>query len=102
MTVWEFDVAVSTHDRLKRGVTVAAWRRVTVWSESYTDASLAALQLAAADGAMPTDILGRQDGQDPRPAALHRLQPLGDLGTRNQPVRDLHPPGEHARPRARR
>jgi hypothetical protein len=57
--VWEFDVAVSTHDLVKAGVLVADWREVSICSDSYADASLGALQMAAADGAMPTDILWR-------------------------------------------
>lgn len=57
--IWEFDVAVSTHDLLRRGVCVADYRRVTVEAVGYLDASLAALQIAAADGAMPTDLLYR-------------------------------------------
>lgn len=60
MTVWEFDVGVSTHDLLQAGVPVADYRRVTVAAASYTDAALLACQLAAAvDGAMPTDLLIR-------------------------------------------
>jgi hypothetical protein len=56
---WEFDVAVSTHDLLQCGISVADYRRVTVEADGYMDASLMALQLAAADGAMPTDLLYR-------------------------------------------
>ncbi len=59
MTEWEFDVAVSTYDLVKAGVTVAAWREVSTCADTYADASLGALQMAAADGAMPTDILWR-------------------------------------------
>lgn len=57
---WEFDVAVSTHDWLKRGVTALDYRLVTVASGSYLDASLCALQMAGGpDGAVVTDILWR-------------------------------------------
>lgn len=60
MSAWEFDVAVSTHDLLKRGVTVANWRRVEVLAESYSEASLTALGMACGPGeTMPTDILWR-------------------------------------------
>lgn len=59
MTVWEFDVAVSTHDLLRDGFTVAQWRRVTVAADGYSEASLVALQMAACRGWMPTDILWR-------------------------------------------
>lgn len=59
MTVWEFDVAVSTYDLVKVGVLVADWRRVSIASGSYSDASLGALEMACVDGAMPTDLLWR-------------------------------------------
>jgi hypothetical protein len=60
VTAWEFDVAVSTHNWLKRGVTVLDYRRVTVASPSYLDASLCALQMASGpDDAVVTDILWR-------------------------------------------
>lgn len=60
MTVWEFDIAVSTHDLLRRGVTVADYRRVTVEADDYSDASLTAYAMAAGpDDAMVTDILWR-------------------------------------------
>jgi hypothetical protein len=56
---WEFDVDVSTHELLRRGVLVADRRRVTVSSDGYGDASLAAVQLASVDGATPTDLWWR-------------------------------------------
>lgn len=56
--VWEFDVAVSTHDLVKAGVTVAAWIRVQVAAYSYDEAHLVAGQMAACHG-MPTDALVR-------------------------------------------
>lgn len=59
MTAWDFDVAVSTYALVKAGVGIADWRRVTVASGSYLDASLTALQMACVDGAIPTDILWR-------------------------------------------
>lgn len=60
MTVWEFDVAVSTHDLLKRGVTVADYRRVTVLADDYPDASLTAYAMASGpDDVVVTDLLVR-------------------------------------------
>jgi len=59
-TVWEFDIAVTTHKLLKQGITVAAYRQITVLAATYTDASLIAYALAAApDNATVTDILLR-------------------------------------------
>jgi hypothetical protein len=46
MEAWSFDVAVTTHELLKLGETVAQWVRVTVLAEGYLDASLLALQMA--------------------------------------------------------
>ena len=58
--MWEFDVAVSTHDLLRRGVVVADYRRVVIEAESYEDASLTAYGMAAGpDGAVITDLLLR-------------------------------------------
>lgn len=59
VTEWEFDVDVSTHDLLKRGVTVADRRRVTVEADDYLEASLLAYGLAAVDGVQVTDIWWR-------------------------------------------
>lgn len=59
MTEWEFDVAVSSHDWLRVGVAVHHYRRVTVAAPTYSEAALTALEMAALDGAMPTDILFR-------------------------------------------
>lgn len=56
--VWVFDVAVSTHSLLQRGITAAQQRRVSVVAARYGEAALLACQLAAAvDGAMPTDLV---------------------------------------------
>lgn len=57
--VWEFDVGVSTHDRLRRGETVAAVRRVVVAEDTYDGAALLACQIAAADGVIPTELWWR-------------------------------------------
>lgn len=46
MTVWEFDVGVTTHDLLKEGVT-EAWRVwVRVWEEDPIEAHVIAGQIA--------------------------------------------------------
>ena len=58
MTEWEFDVAVSSHDELKRGITVAGYVRVQVAAPDHCEASLVAAQMAAIVG-MPTDVLDR-------------------------------------------
>lgn len=52
MTVWSFDVTVSTHGLLKRGVTEARMlngadhHRIVVWADSYQEAQLVAAQMA--------------------------------------------------------
>lgn len=57
---WEFDVAVSTHARLRRGEVTGDWRRVEVLAATYLEASDLAYALAAApDGAVVTDLLWR-------------------------------------------
>jgi hypothetical protein len=59
----EFDVAVTTHDGLRRGVTALQYRRVVVLVDDQTsalEASLAALQLASCgDDVVATDVLWR-------------------------------------------
>ncbi len=58
--IWEFDVAVTTHDLLRRGVTVADYRRVIVLAEDYGEASLAAYAMASGpDGVVVADMLWR-------------------------------------------
>lgn len=63
MDVAEFDVAVSTYDDLRRGVTVLRYRRVLVLVDDQTnllEASLVAGQLADRAGdVVVTDILLR-------------------------------------------
>lgn len=61
MDTFEFDVAVSTHDWIQRGVTALQYRRVTVGSDTYLDASLTALQMACGpeDHLVVTDLLWR-------------------------------------------
>lgn len=59
MSVWEFDVGVSTHDLLKQGVIVRHYTRVSVDAETYTEARQVACQLAACGGWMPTEALPR-------------------------------------------
>lgn len=58
--VWEFDVGVSTHTWLRRGVPVVTYRRVTVLADDYLTASLTAHAMAAGpDDAMVTELLLR-------------------------------------------
>lgn len=58
--VWAFDVAVSTHDGLRRGEVALDYRRVEVLADGYLDASLTAYAMAAGpDGAVVTDLLWR-------------------------------------------
>lgn len=57
MTVWDFEVVVSTHDLLRRGVVEAEWLRVEVAAPSSFEASLVAIQMASAYG-YPTDCVG--------------------------------------------
>lgn len=60
MTTWEFDVGVTRHAWLRRGVPVVAYRRVTVLAADYLDASLTAYAMAAGpDDAMVTELLLR-------------------------------------------
>lgn len=56
--VWEFDVAVSSHDELKRGALEVGYVRVTVAASSHVEASLIAAQMAAGIG-MPTAVYDR-------------------------------------------
>lgn len=55
--IFEFDVAVSTHDLLKEGVVRRHWTRVAVSASGYQEARLIALQMAACGGWMPTDAV---------------------------------------------
>lgn len=58
--LWEFDVAVSTHDWLRRGETVLDYRRVEVLAEDYLEAGLLAYAMAAGpNDAVVTDLLWR-------------------------------------------
>jgi hypothetical protein len=57
---WEFDVAVSTHDGLRRGEAVLDYRRVAVLAEDYLEAGLLAYAMAAGpDDAVVTDLMWR-------------------------------------------
>lgn len=47
---WEFDVGVTTHDLLKKGVCVAQWVRVVVWAESAMEAHVIAGQIVGCHG----------------------------------------------------
>lgn len=50
MTVWEFDVGITTHDLLKVGVLVDQWLNVRVAADSYLDASRIAIQMGMCHG----------------------------------------------------
>lgn len=57
MTIWAFDVTVSTHDLLQAGVTAARLpgsqerhHRVVIAAESHGEASLLAAQMASCQG----------------------------------------------------
>lgn len=55
MFEWEFDVAVTSKDLAKQGILVHHWRWVQVSALDYPTARLIALEMAAIDGAMPTE-----------------------------------------------
>jgi hypothetical protein len=58
--VWAFDVAVSTHDWLRRGEPVLDYRRVEVLAEDYAEAGLTAYAMAAGpDDVVVTDLMWR-------------------------------------------
>lgn len=46
MSVWEFDVGVTTHEDLKEGCTVLWWFNTRVEADTYMEASLVAAQMA--------------------------------------------------------
>lgn len=55
MEVFTYDVAISTHDLLRQGITEAAHSHIVVAAEDDDEASLIALQMAACHG-MPTKL----------------------------------------------
>lgn len=58
--IWEFDVAVSSHDWLRRGEPVLDYRRVEVLADGYAEAGLIAYAMAAGpDDVVITDLLWR-------------------------------------------
>jgi hypothetical protein len=59
MSVWEFEVGVTTHDDLKRGVTLRHWTRVSAEGRTRDDAALVALQTASCGGWIPTGLIDR-------------------------------------------
>lgn len=59
MEIWEFDVGVTTHEWLQRGVTVLQWVRVRVWSDSAMEAHVLAGQIVGCHGYV-TAILYRE------------------------------------------
>lgn len=76
MTRWEFDVAVSTHNWLKRGETVPDYRRVTVASPSYLDASLCALDNPFCSMVLDLQHAGRLGYVRPSDEWMDGLEPL--------------------------
>lgn len=56
--MFSFDVAFSTHDALKAGVTELGWHRVVVAANDRTEAALTACQMVACHD-MPTAIYDR-------------------------------------------
>lgn len=58
MSVWEFDVAVTTHAGLQRGELVDHYVSVQVEAETWTEASCLAIQMAGIVG-YATECLDR-------------------------------------------
>ncbi len=56
--IYSFDVAHSSHELLRRGITEAGYSRVVVAATSEADAHLLAAQMVAHRG-MPTRVLYR-------------------------------------------
>lgn len=50
MTVWEFDVGVTTHELLHAGVLVDQWLNIRVAADSWLDASRTAIQMGMCHG----------------------------------------------------
>lgn len=59
MTVFSFDVGVTTHDLMKQGVLVSHYRRVVVADDDHTSAAITACQMAALHGGYVTECLTR-------------------------------------------
>lgn len=58
--IWSFDVAFSTHDLLRAGVTEADWHRVVVEAPDRDEAALLACQMVACSTrSMPTALYDR-------------------------------------------
>lgn len=53
---WLFDVEWSHLDEIKVGHVALGLCRVAVWADTYTEASLTALQMTAATGRTPTGL----------------------------------------------
>ncbi len=64
MNRYTFDVDMSTHDALRRGVTALATSRVAVWAKDINEAALIAAQMPAARGYMPTQTLWVASDED--------------------------------------
>lgn len=60
MSVWEFDVGVTTHEDLKEGRTVLWWFNTRVWADTYAEASLIAAQMAHVGDLYVTACLYRE------------------------------------------
>lgn len=58
VSVYEFDVAVSTHDLLRQGITEAHYVRAWVEADTHNEASIVACQMATIAG-MPTGLYDR-------------------------------------------
>lgn len=58
LEVFSFDVAISDHDSLKRGILVRRWTRVVVAAPTYNEAFLTAQQMGSCFG-MVTGCLYR-------------------------------------------
>lgn len=54
MNRFRIDVSFSTHDALQQGIDVLGVRRVSVLAHNAADACLAAAQMVACHGLMPT------------------------------------------------
>ncbi len=60
MNIFEYDVAVSSHDWLKQGVTIHHWTRITVAAETELEARLIACELGSCGTSlMVTDVMIR-------------------------------------------
>lgn len=54
--IWEFDIALTTHDLLKRGVLAHRWTTVRVHASTFEEGRLVATQIVSCHGYV-TDAL---------------------------------------------